>query len=376
MKVAVNIARYLVGILFIFSGLVKANDPAGLSYKMHEFFEAWNMQQLNQFALTFSVLIIAFEIVAGVALILGWQIKKVMWLLLLLIVFFSFLTLYAWKSGKFKSCGCFGDCIPLKPDQSFYKDLLLLILIVFLLFKQKLIQPLFSQRVSIALLLVSALASAYIQKYALDHLPFKDCLSFKEGNSIIEKRKLKAGKKQITFYYEKDGKEYSYVLPNYPTWMGDSTYIFKKREEKELSTGNEGDMILDFALRTTTGTDADTTTAILQQPYNYIFYFVTAMPGGNTASWDDGFSALLKSSAAKNIPVYVVASKPRDAENYFNTIHKWNVPVFFCDEKPILAAARTRPAIYLVNAGVIQKKWSYKDLGRARKHVDQLKPNE
>ncbi|MCH5597734.1 DoxX family membrane protein [Niabella ginsengisoli] len=70
MKIIVNIARIIVGVLFIFSGLVKANDPIGLSYKMQEFFLVWGMSALDGIALTLSVLMIAFEIIAGAALLL------------------------------------------------------------------------------------------------------------------------------------------------------------------------------------------------------------------------------------------------------------------------------------------------------------------
>ena len=127
MKAAVNIARIIVGVLFIFSGLVKANDPLGLSYKMQEFFELWGMHQFNSWTLLLSVLMNAFEIIAGFALLLGWRIKLFSWLLLLLIVFFTFLTGYAYLSGKFRSCGCFGDCLPITPKTSFLKDVALLI---------------------------------------------------------------------------------------------------------------------------------------------------------------------------------------------------------------------------------------------------------
>src|SRR4026209_2358559 len=101
MKATVNVARIIVGLLFIFSGLVKANDPLGLSYKMQEFFELWGMAGVNSWTLPLSVLVIAFEIIAGVALLLGWQMKLFSWLLLLLIIFFTFLTGYAYLSGKF-----------------------------------------------------------------------------------------------------------------------------------------------------------------------------------------------------------------------------------------------------------------------------------
>ncbi|MBA2250040.1 MAG: DoxX family membrane protein, partial [Chitinophagaceae bacterium] len=121
MRVTENIARVIVGVLFIFSGLVKANDPLGLSYKMQEFFDVWSqysmlhglMNVLNNYALIFSIIMITLEIVVGIAILLGRNARFFSWLLLLLIIFFTFLTGYAVMSGKIKTCGCFGDCIPL-----------------------------------------------------------------------------------------------------------------------------------------------------------------------------------------------------------------------------------------------------------------------
>src|ERR1700738_4025586 len=136
MKILISIVRFIVGVLFIFSGLVKANDPLGLSYKMQEFFEVWNFHWLDNFTLAFSIIMIVFEIVAGGAVRLGWQMKLFSWLLLILIVFFTFLTGYAYLSGKVRECGCFGDCIPLTAGESFVKDLVLLALILFLFFFQ------------------------------------------------------------------------------------------------------------------------------------------------------------------------------------------------------------------------------------------------
>src|SRR6187431_2370019 len=95
MKYIILILRIIVGLLFIFSGLIKANDPLGLSYKMQEFFEVWGMNSLHDFTLPLSVLMNAFEIIAGVAILVGWQMRLFSWLLLLLILFFTFLTGYA-----------------------------------------------------------------------------------------------------------------------------------------------------------------------------------------------------------------------------------------------------------------------------------------
>src|SRR6476620_9478601 len=163
MRILIRIIQAAVGILFIISVLVKANDPLGLGYKMQEFFELWSSELttghfflkgglisffdfLHQQSLTLSIFMITLEIIAGAALLLGWKKNFLLWLLLSLIVFFTFLTGYAYLSGKFTNCGCFGDCLPITPLTSFIKDLLLLAMILFLLAGEKYIRPLYTPR--------------------------------------------------------------------------------------------------------------------------------------------------------------------------------------------------------------------------------------
>ena len=141
MKRSLTVIRWFVGLLFIFSGLIKANDPLGLSYKMQEFFEVWGLQSLNDYTLAFALVMNVFEVLAGVAVIIGWRMRLFSWLLLLLIIFFCFLTAYAYITGNIKTCGCFGDCIPLTPLTSFIKDLILLILILVLFVNRNNIRP-------------------------------------------------------------------------------------------------------------------------------------------------------------------------------------------------------------------------------------------
>ena len=130
MRLTVNVIRILTGLLFIFSGLVKAIDPLGLAYKMQEFFEVWGqneslkslMNGLDKYALSFSIIMITLEVVVGVALLLGWQKKLTGWILLLLMLFFTFLTSFVLFTGKIRACGCFGDCLPITPFTSFMKE--------------------------------------------------------------------------------------------------------------------------------------------------------------------------------------------------------------------------------------------------------------
>ncbi|MBK5270634.1 MAG: DoxX family membrane protein, partial [Bacteroidia bacterium] len=241
MKVIINVSRFLVGVLFIFSGLVKANDPLGLSYKMQEFFEIWTtglsngsfflnnfivrmLEFFHEHSLALSVIIIAFEIIAGAALLFGWRMKLLSWLLLLLIIFFTFLTGYAFLSGKFKNCGCFGDCIPITSKTSFIKDLILLLLIALLFAKRKMIKLFLSDSATLFIILVITVLSFGIQWYTLNYLPFADCLPFKKGNNITEKMKLPAGARPdsfaIRFVYEKGGKQFEFSPTELPDDLG------------------------------------------------------------------------------------------------------------------------------------------------------------
>src|ERR1700750_292609 len=150
--------RWIVGLLFIFSGLIKANDPLGLSYKMQEFFEVWGLHGFDDYHLALSLIMNTFEVLAGVAVIIGWRMKLFSWLLLLLIIFFSFLTGYALFSGKIKNCGCFGDCLALTPAQSFTKDLILFVLILILFISRRKIFTAINPVAAMALLIISVVS--------------------------------------------------------------------------------------------------------------------------------------------------------------------------------------------------------------------------
>jgi uncharacterized membrane protein YphA (DoxX/SURF4 family) len=125
MKYLTGFSRIFVGVLFIFSGLIKLNDPMGFSFKLEEYFspDVLNLPFLMPFALAFALFVVIFEVVLGVALLLGWQKKLTLWALLLLIIFFSFLTFYSAYYNKVTDCGCFGDAIKLTPWEVLPKTL-------------------------------------------------------------------------------------------------------------------------------------------------------------------------------------------------------------------------------------------------------------
>jgi uncharacterized membrane protein YphA (DoxX/SURF4 family) len=363
MKAAVTLCRIIVGLLFIFSGLVKANDPHGLSYKMQEFFEIWHMTRFDSWTLLLSVLMNAFEIIAGFALLLGWRIKLFTWLLLLLILFFTFLTGYTYITGKPTNCGCFGDCLPISSKTSFLKDVVLTILILFLFWQQNKIKPLFSIRANTILMLLVTLFSFGIQWYALNYLPFVDCLPFKKKNNISEKMKMPLNaipdSTVITFVYEKNGKAIEFTADKFPADF-DSTYVFKSRYDKLIRKGkNNEPPIKGFSLSGIT--NEDSTAIVMSQPTAVLVFCENFSTPFST--WKADFEKVYASAKKKGIPVYVITSTMAAAMQQFSTYP--DVQVFKCDYTAIRTAARVNPTLYILDKGTVLEKWGYKQWSKA-----------
>jgi len=367
MKIILQASRILVGVLFIFSGLIKANDPAGLSYKMQEFFEVWGLHGFNDYTLALSVLMIAFEIIAGVAVLLGWQFSLFSWLLLILIIFFTFLTGYAVFSGKIRECGCFGDCIKLTADESFVKDLVLLILIGLLLVYRKNIKPMLGHGASLGVLVLTAGAAFGLQAYVLKYLPIVDCLPYKKGSNISENLKIPEGSipdsTVINFVYLKDGKEMEFDAESFPEDFNDSTYQFVKRYDKVVRIGNAQPHIKDFVIISQAGND--TTKAILEKEGRILVVFSKSLPKDTKKwGWADELRTLRDAALSKDIPIIWVSADADNLAEGLATLGLQQIVVMKGDAVAIKTAARVDPSIYLLNKGTIEGKWSYADFSK------------
>lgn len=372
MKIALSVVRIIVGVLFIFSGLIKANDPTGLSYKMQEFFEVWGMQSLNDYTLALSVIMNAFEIVAGVAVLLGWRMKLFSWLLLLLIIFFTFLTGYALFSGKIKTCGCFGDCIPLSAKQSFIKDLLLLLLILVIFVKKDVIRPVLSTVPGSFLIVLTVLFCIVSQWYVLNHLPVIDCLAYKKGNNIIEKMKIPEGAVAdsfaIKFRYKKDDKEVEFDSDNFPEDFDDSKYQFIDRVQELVRPGTATAPISDFILYGATG--EDTTLAILNQPGYYIM-LLSKDAGEAEGDWNKNAINVSNVCRQKQIPFFVVTATTEAAQRQLPATE--NIQYLKCDATVIKTAGRINPTYFIMKQATIVGKYANRDYEKVIKQLNNLK---
>jgi hypothetical protein len=344
--------RWSVGLLFIFSGLIKANDPLGLSYKMQEFFEVWGIAFLDDYTLALAIIMNTLEIVAGVALLIKFPYKQTLWLLLGLIVFFTFLTGYALFSGKIKTCGCFGDCIPLTPKISFIKDLVLLFAILILLLNHKKVKSNLHKALGIFLLTLSTCIVGYGQFYVLQHLPFIDCLPYKRGNDIKEQMKTPEDavpdSVSIQMSFIKNGKNIQFDVNQFPSDF-DSTYVYQDRKEVLIQKGNgKVAKIIDFSLFTMN--NVDTTESLFNSTKPYVLIFSGKID--TSIPW----KALITKIKEKHQQVYLITADKANVSKI-----NIDIPVLVGDMTMIKTAARVWPTVTIMNGSSIMEKQSYID---------------
>jgi uncharacterized membrane protein YphA (DoxX/SURF4 family) len=350
-----EIVRIFVGLLFVFSGLVKVNDPMGTAIKLEEYFDVFASDFASFFhyfvpySLTFAVIFVVLEVVLGVALLMKYRMKLTSWLLLLLIVFFTFLTFYSAAFDKVTDCGCFGDAIPLSPWQSFGKDIILLVLSIYILFRLKEYKKVLPQVTGDIVMGVVVLLNFGLAIYALEHLPYIDFRYYSVGSDVP---KLMQSSAPLKYQYimEKDGELYE--MDQYPT---DTTYHFK---DMRLLNPEAQPKITDYNIWNEEGDhteDSFTGSKLL-----------IIIP--------DVSHARIKKIAAINqltvelkndLDIWVITSN--DESTYENFRHEYQIPLpyYYVDGTVAKAMIRANPGLLLMNNGVVLGKWHNNDLPNA-----------
>jgi len=274
-KIIVNLCRILVGVLFIFSGFVKADDPLGFSYKLGEYFDAFGIDKFfpDPSSIYLSMLICVFEMFVGICLLIGVFRNFASWMSLLMIIFFGFLTFYTAWFNKVTECGCFGDAIPMTAWQSFIKNVILFVLILPFFFNRRYINPIFPLRpartVAISLLLVSLIFTMYAYYY----LPPIDFRPYAPGKDIKKEMEIPANAPKdsvvMTFIYKNNKNGSEKVLSMDDLSKMDSlgrldlekNFTFKDRKDKVIKEGFKP-AIHDFSIQSQ---DSDVTKSFLSE---------------------------------------------------------------------------------------------------------------
>ncbi|GAB3880948.1 BT_3928 family protein [Spirosoma agri] len=364
MLIAARIARFLVGAIFIFSGLIKLNDPVGTQIKFEEYFEVFAQDVpflhdffmgLVPFTLAMSVLFCAAEIILGVALLVSYKPKVTTWLLFFLIVFFTFLTFYSAYFNRVTDCGCFGDAIKLKPWTSFSKDVVLTILILFIIGHRNRITP----RKTGWVFALTVFLTLGLGIYAISFLPPIDMLPYAVGKSVPDQMKP-SEPLRYKYVMEKDGKTSEYE--QYPT---DPSYKFK---EMVLVNENAKPKITDYRVWNDAG---DFTPQTFEG--NKLFIIVK-----NIKDIDAGSLPAIRSLAeglkGSSVTPYILTSAGDDEIKAFRKEFQLdNIPYYKADATVLKTIMRSNPGTWLLKDGVVRGKWHYNTTPDAAEVLERVK---
>lgn len=355
MKILVQFSRIFVGILFIISGFIKANDTIGFSYKLVEYFEVFHMEVFVPFAVSLAIFICIFEIIVGVALLFGAYTKLNAWLLLLMILFFTWLTGYSAITNKVTDCGCFGDAIKLKPVESFLKDVVLLVFILIIFIGQKHIKPLFNKGVQGLFLGAALFVTTAFTFYTYMFLPVIDFLPYKIGSDIAEKVKIPEDAPrdefELIFIYEKDGQLVE--IPMKDIGIVDDTYKFVDRKDKLVKEGFKP-AIYDFKIYDAIG--AEISEDLLNAPgYKLI---LTQRDIETSRQIESRMRALFEAANSKQIKTYALTSSNPEKVEVYRHENQLPITYYTMDATPIKSMVRSNPGLILMKGSVVVKKWS------------------
>ena len=358
MKILAQISRFLVGILFIISGFIKANDPLGFSYKLDEYFGVFNMPWLIHISLWLAIIICAFEIGLGIALLLGAKMNFTAWSLLLMIVFFTFLTFWSWKFDVVKDCGCFGDALHLEPFQSFMKDIVLLVLILFIFIGRNDIKPILGERASTIVAYMGFVASFLFSLYCYRNLPIIDFRPYAIGKNISEGMKLPEGAKVdsvvMVFIYEKDGKRHEFSGDQIASAGIDDTWKFIDRTDKVIREGDKP-KILDFTINTIDGTDITSDVLSMRNVFLLVSYDISHADNEVQGRIND-FVALCQKDGIEFIGL--TASSAKEVDD-FRHKHNSMFDYYFTDMTALKTMIRSNPGLMLLQKGTVKAMWHH-----------------
>ncbi|HAM84972.1 MAG TPA: DoxX family protein [Butyricimonas sp.] len=363
MRLVKNLCRIIVGIVFIYSGFVKGIDPLGSDYKFTDYFNAFGMGWMNATTLFFSFALSLAEFLIGIALLFNLWVSRMAWGSLLFMAFFTPLTLVLALTNPVSDCGCFGDATLLTNWQTFWKNIILLLLAIMIFMYRKEYKsslPLVGQ---FSFLALAGAGMLCLSVYCYRHLPVLDFRPYAVGKNITEGMRLPEGAEpdqyEVTLKYKnkQTGEVQSFTEENYP-WQDTLNWEYESSSERLVKKGYITpihDLVIEHP------TLGNITEEILEDD-NHTILAVAYNLTQSDVQYQPAINRLAEYAQEKGIRFYgLTSSSERDIETYKKRYH---VPYEFCtaDEIQLKTMIRSNPGVIILREGTILDKWAGKDV--------------
>ena len=345
------VSRIVFGLTFIFSGFVKAIDPLGFAYKQQDYLEVWNLSHLGNLALIAAITLAAVEFMIGINLLLGIRLRETAWGGFLFMIIMTPLTLWIALKNPVSDCGCFGDALIIGNWATFWKNMVLLALIITILISHRKYREYLSPLPSWLLAVSFGVIPVAFSCYCLHYLPIIDFRPYTIGANISEGMAIPADAEsdqyETTFIYEKNGVEKGFTLENYP-WQ-DTTWRFVDQTSVLIKKGFTP-AIHDFSI--TTEDDEDITDRVLNDEGITYLLVMYDLEKTNTTHLAE-IEQLYNQETAAGAKFYALTASYEGVIETFKTTH--NAPYQFCCADPITlkTMVRANPGIVVLQKGKI-----------------------
>lgn len=356
MKALANISRILVALVFIFSGFVKGVDPLGTAYRIEDYFIAFGTDWANPLSLFLTIFLCAVEFTLGAALLFNLGLKYLSWPLLLMMAFFTLLTLNDAIYNPVPDCGCFGDAIKLTNWQTFYKNIVLIILVLIIFMYRKKYRSVFVPRIDFIAVTVIFLFFGFFSLYQYRHLPLIDFLGWKTGTDLVPDNPGKA-KIYLTYKNKVSGETKEYLSPDYPwndsTWAANWEFLEQRIDESGVIKGHT------LKIFDTAGNDM-TETFINNSGYQFLVsaYSLESASQKGFKKINRLFEEIYGDGHSL---VVLTGSLDEKIQAFRKELHP-DLEFYNADDVELKMMIRSNPGLILLKDGVVVGKWHWRDL--------------
>jgi len=376
MRVIKHIARLIVGATFIFSGFVKGIDPWGSAYKFTDYFNAMGLQWLVWAAFPLGVLLAFAEFAIGVGLFFNVFIRLCSWLALLFMIFFTGLTLWIALYNPVTDCGCFGDALILTNWETFYKNVVLIILTLIIFRYRNKMDDIGFKKLSYILSGIVVIIYIALSVYSYNHLPIFDFRPYKVGANIPEAMSIPENAPQpeyenVFFYTNKNtGKTEKFTEENYP-WQDTLNWEFYDMESILIKEGYVPP-IHDFRIETPEG---DNIIDFFIYDENYVFMLIAYDLKKSNTSSQEKINELADWVIGQDLSFICLTSSLQDESEEFASQHNIAYPFFSCDEITLKTIIRSNPGLVVIKNGIIVAKYHYNDIPSPEEFREKFETN-
>lgn len=365
-KYGLVLCRVLVGSLFIFSSFTKGVDPLGTKYKMLDYFIAYNIEWLNELALVLAILLIMAEFIVGICLLLNLLPRLATLGASLLMIFFTISTFFDAKYNLVPDCGCFGTAIKMSNWQTFFKNLIILSVLIPLIFNNK---NFINRRVTklgqtlFAFIFMATFVGFEI--YNVRHLPVIDFMDWKVGRDIKPAEESEPAEIYLTFKNIESGDTEEFLSPNYPwndsVWMSQWEFVSQRQEG--------GYQSLAFSILNEDGDDYTHLLYETEKLFVFVAPYLNELTEKDMAECQRIYDFVNK----RGFNYLWITSVSHDYVHELQSQYFMFDEIYYGDELELKSMVRSNPGLILMDNGVIIDKWSKIDFPCEKKLTNIIK---